>query len=137
MVWQPLLLNQICGVNTIKTVSEGVPYEFVDFSQILPVACPCGEARRAFVDAPDFPATLHVTDISVDAQKHYHQRHIEVYYFLQCQPEAKMELNEKTIPVEVGQAILIRPGTRHRAVGKMKVLILSFPKFDPQDEWVD
>jgi hypothetical protein len=31
---------------------------------------------------------------------------------------------------------VIRPGTP-RAIGKMKVLIVVFPKFDPADEWFD
>jgi hypothetical protein len=30
--------------------------------------------------------------------------------------------------------ILIRPGVRHRAVGRMTVLIVVLPKFDPDDE---
>jgi hypothetical protein len=32
---------------------------------------------------------------------------------------------------------MIRPGTRHRALGKMKVLIVVYPKFDPADEFED
>ena len=50
----------------------GSLYRVVDFDAIVPVACPCGEARRAFADEPRFPGTLHVTHISSDAQKHYH-----------------------------------------------------------------
>jgi hypothetical protein len=34
-------------------------------------------------------------------------------------------------------AIVIPPGTRHRAVGKIKVAIVASPKFDPADEWFD
>jgi hypothetical protein len=30
-----------------------------------------------------------------------------------------------------------RTGTRHRAVGRMKVLLVVFPKFDAADEWFD
>jgi mannose-6-phosphate isomerase-like protein (cupin superfamily) len=48
-----------------------------------------------------------------------------------------MELNGERIPVRPGMSIMIRPGTRHRAVGKMKVLIFVLPKFDPADEWFD
>ncbi|MBC7853548.1 MAG: cupin, partial [Pirellulaceae bacterium] len=29
------------------------------------------------------------------------------------------------------------PGTRHRAIGKMKVLIVVYPKFAETDEWFD
>ena len=30
-------------------------YEIVDFDEVSPMACPCGQARRAFRDVPDFP----------------------------------------------------------------------------------
>jgi mannose-6-phosphate isomerase-like protein (cupin superfamily) len=111
-------------------------YEIVDFSTLPGTPCPCGTARRAFVEAADFPATIHVTEISVDARLHYHKRITETYYFLECEPDARMQLNDEIIPVRPGMAILIRPGTRHRAIGKMKVLIVAMPKFDPADEHV-
>ncbi len=112
-------------------------YEVVDFSELPGVACPCGTARRAFADVKDFPGTIHVTEISTDAQLHYHRRLTETYFFLECESGAQMQLNDQLIDVHPGMSILIRPGTRHRAVGKMKVLIVVFPKFDPEDEWLD
>ena len=42
------------------------PYRVVDFAEIPGVPCPCGSARRAFADVAEFPATVHVTEISVD-----------------------------------------------------------------------
>ncbi len=113
------------------------PYELVDFANIPGVPCPCGSARRAFADVADYPGTIHVTQISTDARTHYHQRLTETYYFLECGPDAKMQLNDELVPVHPGMCILIRPGTRHRAVGQMKVLIVCLPKFDPHDEWFD
>lgn len=112
-------------------------YQVVDFGAIAGVPCPCGTARRAFADTDDFPGTVHVTEIAEDARKHYHRTHTEVYYFLACQPEARMELDDDVIPVRVGLCLLIPPGVRHRALGKMTVLIVSLPKFDPADEWFD
>jgi mannose-6-phosphate isomerase-like protein (cupin superfamily) len=112
-------------------------YELVDFAELPGTPCPCGTARRAFVEAADFPATVHVTEISADAKTHYHRRLTEVYYILECGPDARMELDEETIPLRPGLAILIRPLTRHRALGRMKVLIVASPKFDPNDEWMD
>jgi len=32
---------------------------------------------------------------------------------------------------------MIRPGCRHRAVGKLTMLIVPIPAFDPNDEWFD
>jgi len=112
-------------------------YEIVDFAQIAPPECPCGEARRAFADVEDFPATVHVTSISQDARVHYHKRLTETYYVLECASDAKMQLDDDVIALRPGMAVLIRPGTRHRAIGEMKVLIVVMPKFDASDEWFD
>ena len=113
------------------------PYELVRFADLPGVPCPCGTARRAFAYTEDFPGTIHVTEISADSQLHYHRRLTETYYFLECQPEAKMQLNEEVICVQPGDCVMIRPGTRHRAIGRMKVLIIVYPKFDETDEWFD
>ncbi len=111
--------------------------EIVDFADIPPTPCPCGQARRAFADVADYPGTLHVTDISEDARLHYHKKLTETYYFLDCDADARMQLDDQTIAVHPGMSIMIRPGVRHRAIGRMKVLIVVFPKFDPKDEWFD
>ena len=112
-------------------------YHLVDFSKVPGVSCPCGTARRAFADVEEFPGTVHVTEISADAELHYHKRLTEMYYVLQCDAEAQMQLNDELIPLKTGMCVLIPPGVRHRAVGKMKVLILVLPKFDGSDEWFD
>ncbi len=112
-------------------------YRVVDFAQVPGVPCPCGIARRAFIDVEDFPGSVHVTEISANAQKHYHRRLTETYFILECGEDAAMELDEDRVPLHSGMCILILPGVRHRAVGRMKVLILVLPKFDPGDEWFD
>ena len=115
---------------------EPIPagYEIVDFEELSPVACPCGQARRAFCDVPDFPGTIHRTEITTEAKAHYHNRLTETYCILRCEADAKMALDGKIVPVKPGMCILIRPGVRHRAIGRMTVLIVVFPKFDPGDE---
>lgn len=112
-------------------------YVLADFTEIPPVDCPCGKARRAFADVDQFPGTLHVTEISENAQKHYHKLITETYFFLECESGAQMELNDEVIDVKPGISIVISPGTRHRALGRMKVLIVAVPNFDPNDEWFD
>ncbi len=109
-------------------------YKIVQFDQLPGVACPCGTARRAFADVPDFPGTVPRTEIAVDAKPHFHRRLTETYYFLQCEADAKMQLDDQIIPVKPGTCILIPPGTVHRAIGRMTVLIFVLPKFDPEDE---
>ena len=123
------ILNQLFGMSP--------PYEVVDFATVSGVACPCGTARRTFQDVADFPGTVHVTEISAEAKLHYHRRLTETYYFLECQPGAQMQLNDDILDVHPGLCVMIRPGVRHRAIGRMKVLIVVIPKFDPTDECFD
>lgn len=112
-------------------------WKFADFSLIDPVPCPCGAARRAFHGVNEFPGTLHITEISENARRHYHKTLTETYVFLKCEPDAKMELDGDVVPVCEHQCIVIPPGVRHRALGRMTVLIVVLPEFDPEDEWFD
>ncbi|MEW4489668.1 cupin domain-containing protein [Thalassoglobus sp. JC818] len=112
-------------------------YQIVDFSTLPGTPCPCGTARRAFADVEDYPATVHVTEIADDARVHYHKHHTETYYILECGPDAKMQLNDEQVPIRPGMCILIPPGTRHRAIGQMKIINMVMPKFDPADEFFD
>lgn len=112
-------------------------HEIVDFAELAPVDCPCGTARRAFADAAEFPCTIHRTDISADARVHYHKRLTEVYYILQCDADAEIELDGQRVPIAEGMCVMIRPLVRHRAIGRMQVLVIVYPKFDPADEWFD
>ena len=109
-------------------------YCIVDFDAISPAACPCGQARRAFLDEPAFPGTIHRTQITADARLHYHRRLTETYYVLACDGDAQMQLDDDVVAVRPGMCILIPPGVRHRAIGAMTVLIVVLPKFDPGDE---
>jgi len=112
-----------------------VRYQIVRPSDLSPVACPCGEARRAFIDDADGVASLHITDITADAKTHYHKRLTEIYYILDG--EGEMELDGQRHPIGRGDAILIKPLCRHRAIGRLQALIVPVPAFDPADEWFD
>lgn len=110
-------------------------FEIVDVNAVEPVSCPCGLARRAFTDDPEQTCSLHVVEISKNAQTHYHKRMTEVYYILEG--SGQMELNGERFDVSQGMSILIKPGCRHRAIGKMKIINVPVPAFDPSDEWFD
>ncbi len=112
-------------------------FEIVDFDQLPGVPCPCGTAQRAFADRLDYPATIHRTEITEDAVTHYHKIQTEVYYVLNCEPNASIELDGQSFPVKPGQCILIPPGVRHRGVGRMTILNFVVPKFDSNDEYFD
>jgi mannose-6-phosphate isomerase-like protein (cupin superfamily) len=112
-------------------------YRIAHFHEIEPTACPCGMSKRAFTDDPDRVASIHQVDISVDARTHYHKKLTEIYYILEVEGEGFMELDGILHPVAAGSTVLIKPGCRHRAVGRMKILNIPVPAFDPQDEWFD
>ncbi len=97
--------------------------------------CPCGLTRRAFAATAENPASVHLVDIMEDARPHYHKRMTELYLVLEG--EGHLELDGRRIPVKPMAAILIRPGCRHRAVGKMRLANFVVPAFDPKDEWFD
>jgi mannose-6-phosphate isomerase-like protein (cupin superfamily) len=112
-------------------------WKIVDFESVPGVPCPCGSAKRAFSELDDYPATIHVTQISEDALTHYHKTLTETYYILECGQDAVMQLDDQLIPLRQGMCIMIPPGVRHRAIGKMKILNIVIPKFDPADEFLD
>ncbi len=112
-------------------------WKLADFADIAGVPCPCGTARRAFTDVVEFPGTVHITEIAENARRHYHKTLTETYFFLQCADDAQMELDGEIIQIRERQCIVIPPGVRHRALGRMTVLIIVLPKFDPADEWFD
>jgi mannose-6-phosphate isomerase-like protein (cupin superfamily) len=103
--------------------------------QIPPQRCPCGWTRRAFAETTDNVASVHVVEIQADSRTHYHKKMTEIYVVLEGQGE--MELDGRRVPVAPLTAIYIKPGCRHRAIGKLKILNIPVPAFDEQDEWFD
>ena len=110
-------------------------YMIASFDDIDAVECPCGFSKRAFVDPENPTATMHVVDIRQDARVHYHKRLTEIYFILEGAGE--MELDGERLPIKPFTAIFIKPGCRHRAIGEMKIVNVSIPAFDPEDEWFD
>jgi mannose-6-phosphate isomerase-like protein (cupin superfamily) len=112
-------------------------YVVAQMDDVAPVQCPCGQSRRAFVSRDNSVATLHMVDIAADSRTHYHKKLTEIYLILEG--TGHMELDGKLVPVKPLTAILIRPGCRHRAVGRLKVVNIPIPAFDPAnpDEWFD
>lgn len=110
-------------------------YEIASLPEIPPVECPCGFTHRAFTDLPEKTASIHLVDVKKDSRVHYHERLSEIYFILEG--EGYMELDGERIPVRPMDAIFIRPLCRHRAVGRMKVINVPIPSFDPTDEHFD
>jgi mannose-6-phosphate isomerase-like protein (cupin superfamily) len=102
---------------------------------VSPVRCPCGWARRAFAGAGANAASLHLVDIEEDSRAHYHKKMTEIYLVLEG--EGQMELDGKLFPLKPMTAVYIRPGCRHRAIGKLRIVNIPIPSFDETDEWFD
>ena len=115
----------------------GITPAVADLAAVEPVRCPCGWARRAFADVPGAPASIHRVEITEDARTHYHRIQTETYYVLECDDGAAVELDGERVPVRPGVAVMIPPGVRHRAVGRMTILNVVVPPFDPADEHFD
>jgi mannose-6-phosphate isomerase-like protein (cupin superfamily) len=127
----------VIGRATIEFKADPAAAVVANYSTIEPVRCPCGWARRAFADVPNAPASVHRVEIEVDARTHYHREHTEIYYILECDAGAAIELDGERVAVTTGSAAMIPPGVRHRAVGRMTILNVVVPPFDPADEWFD
>ncbi|MEM9017239.1 MAG: cupin domain-containing protein [Verrucomicrobiota bacterium] len=111
----------------------GKNFQLARLAEIEPTPCPCGQARRAFMNDENEVASLHLVEIKKDSELHFHKRMTEMYYVLEG--EGHIELDEETYPLTPGTAVLIKPGCRHRAVGSnLKILNIPVPKFNPEDE---
>ena len=110
-------------------------YYVAQLDEIEPTQCPCGSSRRAFVRDDNPIATMHMVDIREDARAHYHKKLTEIYLILEG--HGHVELDGEMVPVQPLTAVLIKPGCRHRAVGKMRLVNVPIPAFDPADEWFE
>jgi len=110
-------------------------FQILQLDELPPQPCPCGTTRRAFAGASESVASQHLVEIKQDSQTHYHRRITEIYLVLEG--EGHIELDHQLFPVKPLTAVYIPPGCRHRAVGRLKVIVTAIPAFDPQDEWVD
>lgn len=106
-----------------------------DLNAIDSQRCPCGLTRRAFSRPDNFTATLHLLDVSVDAQTHYHKRMTEIYLILEG--TGHIELDGQLFAVRPMMTVMIKPGCRHRAIGRLKIINIPIPAFDPGDEYFD
>lgn len=119
------------------SIDANSAYQVIAFEDLPPIECPCGIARRGLLDVPSVPYSLHVTEISAIARSHYHKATTETYFVLDCDADAALELDGERISIRQQSAIVIHPGTRHRAIGTMRIMLIASPKFDPLDEWFD
>jgi len=78
---------------------------------------------------------MHLVSIEADSRVHYHKVMTEIYLILDG--EGYMELDGERIAVKPMTAIFIKPGCRHRAVGRMRIINVPVPAFNEGDEYED
>jgi len=110
-------------------------YSVAQLDELEPNPCPCGESRRAFAAGRSEAASVHLVDIAEQTQPHWHKRLTEIYVVLEG--EGEVELDGERVPARPMTAVMIRPGCRHRAIGRLKILNFVVPPFDPDDEYAD
>ena len=101
---------------------------------VQPVPCPCGQSARAITGADNDLASIHVVTISRDSKLHYHRKLTEFYYVLEG--EGELQLNDDVIKLEPYTLVMIKPMTKHRARGNLKILNIVIPPFVEGDEFV-
>ena len=76
-----------------------------------------------------------MVDISESSRTHYHKKQTEIYVVLDG--HGQIELDGLRFDVSPGTSVMIKPECRHRAIGKMRILNIPIPAFDPEDEYFD
>jgi hypothetical protein len=86
-----------------------------------------GEVERG--EGRERDEDIRITESAEDISLRLHE-HDDLY-------EALMELDGDIVRVRPFSTILIKPGCRHRAVGRLRIVNICIPPFDPVDEWFD
>lgn len=115
-------------------IKQKKKYDLAQLDDLDAVACPCGQSRRAFFKE-DGIASVHLVDICEEAKPHVHKKMTEIYVVLDG--KGWIELDGERIPVRPMSAVKINSGCRHRALGRMRILNIAIPAFDPEDEWFE
>lgn len=106
----------------------------VDLGEITPKSCSCGTTRRAFIEESTGQLSVHLLEVD-RAVTHHHKVATEIYVIIEG--VGTVELDGVAYPARPMSAFLIRPGTRHRAIGDLKALVVCLPAADDTDEYFD
>ena len=95
-----------------------------DPADVTPWAETCGQIRPLVEEQDGAAAEVHHVAIE-DAKMHYHARTAEIYYIIEG--EGTMILDDERIDVHPGVVVYVPRGVRHKAVGKLTVLLVCIP----------
>ncbi|MDZ4688963.1 MAG: cupin domain-containing protein [Planctomycetaceae bacterium] len=96
-----------------------------ELSDVKPWIETCGLIRPLIEENDRAAGEVHHLEIT-DAKLHYHERTDEFYYVLDGQ--GRMSLDDAEIELHEGVVVYVPRGTRHRAWGDLKVLVVCIPR---------
>jgi len=96
-----------------------------DPAEIKPWAETCGQIRL-LIEQKD-AAAGEVCEVEItDAKLHYHERTDEIYYVLDG--TGRMRVGDEEIELRKDMAVYVPRGMKHKAWGKLKVLVVCIPR---------
>lgn len=96
-----------------------------DIADVTPWAETCGQIRPVLDEHDTAAAEVHHLEIS-DAKLHFHERTDEIYYVLGG--EGRMRLDDEEIELHRGVVVYVPRGVKHRAWGRLEVLVVCVPR---------
>ncbi|MCE9604802.1 MAG: cupin domain-containing protein [Planctomycetia bacterium] len=105
-------------------MTSAVRYVRRELSEVKPWIETCGLIRPLIEAADGAAGEVHHLEIT-DAKLHYHKRTDEFYYVLSGQ--GRMALDDAEIELHEGVVVYVPRGTKHRAWGDLKVLVVCIP----------
>ena len=95
-----------------------------ELSDVKPWTETCGLIRPLIDESDRAAAEVHHLEIT-DAKLHYHECTDELYYVLGG--HGRMTLDDSEIELNEGVVVYVPRGTKHRAWGDLKVLVVCIP----------
>src|ERR1700676_2400368 len=96
-----------------------------DPSEVQPWAETCGQIRCLIEEKDGAAGEVHHVEIQ-DAKLHYHEQTDEFYYVIAGQ--GTMVLDDEEIELQPGVVVYVPRGVKHKAIGKLTVLIVCVPR---------
>jgi len=96
-----------------------------DPADVKPWVETCGNIRCLVEEKDGAAAEIHLVEIH-DAKLHYHKRTDEFYYVVDG--EGTMVLDDETVPLRRGVVVYVPRGVKHKAIGRMTVLVVCVPR---------
>jgi mannose-6-phosphate isomerase-like protein (cupin superfamily) len=96
-----------------------------DARDVQPWAETCGQIRPLIEESDGAAGEVHQVEIE-DAKLHYHEHTDEFYYVLAGQ--GTMILDDEEIELHAGVVVYVPRGVKHKAKGKLTVLLVCVPR---------